>query len=254
MASAPPSSLTPASWPFLWQLAPTLVESVDTKATRPARAASPSDAPSLLEAYGDSAPTAICAMVQRLRQCSSNGSTKEVPAAVEAHVGAEFECCHGHRFFAPHAASTASSAAAGSRGGTARLSSSTFLLTGELELSRPCLAEGCTALAQLQRLYVRTPDAPTQLLLQPSIHFEPASTLDGKADGNAIAEHPKPDVFSGVPALLPRDSLVCYRLPFVYATGGEALLTAATAAAASRARTATLRPRWLRLVNPAEAG
>ncbi|KAL1514862.1 hypothetical protein AB1Y20_003946 [Prymnesium parvum] len=164
--------------------------------------------PSLLEVYGSSSSSAVASMVQQLRHASLS------PAAVaEALVGTEFECRHGHRFFPP--------------GRTAGRASP---LDAELPLVRPCAAEGCAAAAQLQRLYVRTPDAPPQLLLQPTVAFDEAELLSASA------------------ALLPRAALVVCCLPYVYARRGEPLLTAATALEPACARQAALLPRWLRLV------
>ena len=115
----------------------------------------------------------------------------------------------------------------------------------ETPLTRSCAAEGCTRSAQLLRLHVRSPEAAQQLLLRPRVRFLAA---DNGAASAAAAELFEPDV----PLLLPSETALCLRLPLIFNAAGKPLLTAATAADASRARKAVLLPHWLCMAGAAD--
>uniref|UniRef100_A0A7S3FIU4 Nonsense-mediated mRNA decay factor SMG8 n=1 Tax=Haptolina ericina TaxID=156174 RepID=A0A7S3FIU4_9EUKA len=260
------------------QLTPTTLQEVL------APSASTAASPSLHEAYGDSAATAVISMVQRMRQ--ESGRADEPVTSLEVHAGCEYECRHGHRFFPPSSNPALSSTSA-SRA-YARAAASGTGLHDSIELSQTCPADGCGAHAQLQRLYVRTPDTPRQLICQPIVQFlpepDPHPVTQQSAPTAAVAVTPSPAEAKGgasppevrvvpsqpalvdgahrflcTPAILPRDSIVCLRLPYIYAYPArdpahpaEILLTAATTMDPANARSAVLCPRWLRFVPPTE--
>ena len=179
---------------------------------------------------------------------------------VEIMVGHEYECSHGHRFLASPAGLAKSGCHAAN--GSAPLLDD--LVSEPMPLCRPCVADGCTDYAQLQRLYVRSADTATLLALQPAIRFasyaqpdaaEPraagaVATAAARGGAGAAAETALSGgavfVASG-PLLVPRDSLVCLRLPYFYnAGGGRVLLTKAAAGELATSRDAVLLPGWLR--------
>jgi hypothetical protein len=179
---------------------------------------------------------------------------------VEIMVGHEYECSHGHRFLASPAGLAKSGCHAAN--GSAPLLDD--LVSEPMPLCRPCVADGCTDYAQLQRLYVRSADTATLLALQPAIRFasyaqpdaaEPraagaVATTAARGGAGAAAETALSGgavfVASG-PLLVPRDSLVCLRLPYFYnAGGGRLLLTKAAAGELATSRDAVLLPGWLR--------
>ncbi|EOD36880.1 hypothetical protein EMIHUDRAFT_201161 [Emiliania huxleyi CCMP1516] len=95
---------------------------------------------------------------------------------------AAYECRHGHRAVVapPHRLAEA-------RGAVPLLSQ---LVGGEAPLARPCLSEGCAAAAQLQRIYVRTPDAPVGVELRPRVRFESGAAADPLAAADPSARTP----------------------------------------------------------------
>ena len=182
---------------------------------------------------------------------------------LEVLIGCEYECSNGHRFMAspatgpgramPHSASAAAVPLE-------------LLLASETPLTRPCAADGCGQCAQLQRLVVRTPDSAALLRLRPCVRFAPLVPPSrdeadargaGSSHGRGAAGPPHGAGAPNTPAegehffeasgslLLPRDSLVSLRLPYVYADGSQVLLTLATAAELSNARKGVLLPHWL---------
>ena len=155
------------------------------------------------------------------------------PRTLELMVGLEYECAEGHRFVARPGSASGRTSPADAQ--SAPLASA---LAEETPLTRTCAAEGCTRSAQLLRLHVRSPEAAQQLLLRPRVRFLAA---DNGAASAAAAELFEPDV----PLLLPSETALCLRLPLIFNAAGKPLLTAATAADASRARKAVLLPHWL---------
>ena len=197
------------------------------------------------------------------RHGASGGSGLSVGLSVsmsEVMVGHEYECSHGHRFFASPAG-LAKSCCHAANGNAPLLDD---LVSEPMPLCRLCVADGCTDHAQLQRLYVRSADTASLLALQPAIRFaryaqpdaaEPraagaVATAAARGGAGAAVE----TVLSGGavfvasgPLLVPRDSLVCLRLPYFYnAGGGRVLLTKAAAGELAMPRDAVLLPGWLR--------
>ena len=69
-----------------------------------------------------------------------------------------------------------------------------------------------------------------------------------KVSGGPFKVQAALDLFeASAPLVLPPDSLVCLRLPYVYSHAAQALLTPATAADSSKARRGVLLPHWLAL-------
>eukprot|EP00964_Phaeocystis_antarctica_P125405 scaffold89052_cov63-Phaeocystis_antarctica.AAC.2 len=162
------------------------------------------------------------------------------PRTLELMVGLEYECAEGHRFVArPGSASGRNSPA------DAPSAPLAIAMAEETPLARSCAAEGCTRSAQLLRLHVRSTEAAQQLLLRPRVRFLAA---DNGAASAAAAELFEPDV----PLLLPSETALCLRLPLIFNAAGKPLLTAATAADASRARKAVLLPHWLCMAGAAD--
>ena len=191
----------------------------------------------------------------------------DVGTTVRAHVGCEYECTDGHRFFGHLPVLRFVNAAARAAAQTLR-----ELLAEPTPLTLPCAAEGCAHAAQLQRLFVRTPDSESPLRLTPRIHFaarapEHDVTARGSANRGAAScssngvpatrlrfppteasasAHARAVTFSPVvPLMLPRDTFVCMRLPYVYAGPEKVLLTKATASDAQLVCNAMLLPNWL---------
>ena len=152
----------------------------------------------------------------------------------DVFLGYEYECAAGHRFLGSPATQP------GSRGvgGTVLAD----IVGKDTPLCRSCNAEGCKEYAQLQRLYVRTSDVEhTALVLRPTIRFHAGRGTDASCPPRGGT------IFAiNTPVILPRNALVCLRLPYCYGTSPtHALITRAAARDPSLATEAVLAARWL---------
>lgn len=144
-----------------------------------------------------------------------------------AHIGLEYECHDGHRWFGDlrYFASLSSSSTPGPDTSPAAFSSDTqsLLETSFLPIYSPCKCG--KKMAQLQRIYIATPaDASIRITFNPIVHAL------GKA---ALEDDGTPQKFlldSGIQdhLVLPQDHLVCIRLPYIYTLNDEPLLQGET--------------------------
>ena len=198
------------------------------------------------------------------------------PAIVDVYLGCEYECSQGHRFIAAGSGNgTVGVPGTGARKEAMPLAD---LISDATPLVRGCCADGCARYAQLQRIYVCTPDADVKLVLRPRVRFDvdvalkasasspstrTASTATPGTAGNGGKDGGVGDIGHGFSigagngaclsassaVVLPRGTLACLCLPYLYtAPNGCALLTKAVASdMADAARDAALLPRWLDL-------
>jgi len=144
----------------------------------------------------------------------SNTHKMERPQATFVNVllGFEYECAAGHRFLAfPSKAHKHDVSCRMKNKGEQRVR-----LNSDVPLFSLCASAGCSQPfpAQLQRLYLVTPDQPESILLRPQVQWALSATSQSSNSSSTLA---KKYLFElGMEIALPRNSLLCLRLPYVY--------------------------------------
>jgi len=133
------------------------------------------------------------------------------------YLGFEYECPLGHRFFLntdliaenwPHVI----------KNGKLDLPS---LLNSDVGLYMMCPC-GKNSMSQLQRLFIVTCDCPSLLCLNPRVMFKSANN-PGPDDSSLPID--KSCIFDlGLDVILPNNSFICLRLPYIYSYNDQPLI------------------------------
>eukprot|EP01116_Phalansterium_solitarium_P003961 TRINITY_DN14814_c0_g1_i1.p1 TRINITY_DN14814_c0_g1~~TRINITY_DN14814_c0_g1_i1.p1 ORF type:complete len:815 (-),score=228.60 TRINITY_DN14814_c0_g1_i1:491-2935(-) len=147
----------------------------------------------------------------------ARGQAAAAAAAQASHqgrIGFEYECPHGHRFFATPDQLPRSSAG------------SSFVIQLEPPLSSQLplhlLCHCGKSPAQLQRVFIVTPTTARPMALRPMVQFQSAPKLSYSGDIEAAGDRLLPDWPATI--ALPPDSTLVLKLPYVYAHDGKPIV------------------------------
>lgn len=141
-----------------------------------------------------------------------------------AHIGLEYECPLGHRWFAGAETFSSLGLLPSSSAASQTIDIQSVLETSFLPIYLVCSCGKQTA--QLQRIYFATPRDPTvRVTFNLLVHVLGKSIGDHSIDAHDGAT-PKFPLDSGIPdhLVLPPDHLVCIRLPYIYTLNSKPLL------------------------------